>query len=46
VPYTELTDDDTRKLSQAVDALAEPLSQVGKIVVASSSSSAATTTTP
>jgi iron uptake system component EfeO len=46
VPYTELTDDDTRKLSQAIDALAEPLSQVGKIVVASSSSSAATTTTP
>jgi iron uptake system component EfeO len=34
VSYTELTDDDTRKLSQSIDALAEPLSQVGRIVVA------------
>jgi iron uptake system component EfeO len=33
VSYTELTKDDTRKLSQAIDALAEPLSEVGAIVV-------------
>jgi iron uptake system EfeUOB component EfeO/EfeM len=33
VSYTELTQADTRRLSQAVDALAEPLSQVaGRIV--------------
>lgn len=32
VTYTELTADQTRKLSQAIDALAEPLSQMGKIV--------------
>jgi iron uptake system component EfeO len=31
--YTKLTPADTRKLSAAVDALAEPLSQVGKAVV-------------
>ncbi len=35
VSYTELTPDDTRKLSQAIDALAEPLSSVGAIVVSS-----------
>jgi iron uptake system component EfeO len=29
VPYNRLTDVDTRKLSQAIDALAEPLSLVG-----------------
>jgi iron uptake system component EfeO len=29
VPYNQLTDPDTRKLAQAIDALAEPLSQVG-----------------
>jgi iron uptake system component EfeO len=45
VSYTELTNDDTRKLSQSIDALAEPLSQVGKIVVAASAAPAATTTT-
>jgi iron uptake system component EfeO len=28
-PYDRLTDADTRKLSQTIDALAEPLSQVG-----------------
>jgi iron uptake system component EfeO len=44
VSYTELTDDDTRKLSQSIDALAEPLSQVGKIVVAASAAPATTTT--
>ena len=33
VAYTELTDSDTRKLSRAIDALAEPLSRVGPIVV-------------
>ncbi len=37
VPYTALTPADTRKLSQAIDALAEPLSRVGAIVVAASS---------
>jgi iron uptake system component EfeO len=35
VSYTSLTDDDTKKLSQVVDALAEPLSQVSKQVVGS-----------
>jgi len=30
--YTDLTKDDTKKLSQAVDALAEPLSNMGKIL--------------
>jgi iron uptake system component EfeO len=34
VSYTQLTDSDTRKLSRAIDALAEPLSKVGAIVVA------------
>ena len=34
VTYTALTAADTRKLSQAIDALAEPLSRVGAIVVA------------
>jgi iron uptake system component EfeO len=29
LPYNRLTDADTRKLSQLIDALAEPLSQVG-----------------
>jgi iron uptake system component EfeO len=33
VLYTQLTPDDTKKLSAAVDALAEPLSQVAKQVV-------------
>jgi iron uptake system component EfeO len=32
VPYTALTKADTRLLSQAIDALAEPLSEVGAIV--------------
>ena len=35
VPYDRLTDADTRKLSQAIDALAEPLSQVGAKLVES-----------
>ncbi|HEY7207161.1 MAG TPA: iron uptake system protein EfeO [Gaiellaceae bacterium] len=34
VTYKALTTADTRKLSQSIDALAEPLSQVGAIVVA------------
>jgi len=34
VAYTVLDRRDTRRLSQAIDALAEPLSQVGAIVVA------------
>jgi iron uptake system component EfeO len=34
VSYTELDRRDTRRLSQAIDALAEPLSQVAAIVVA------------
>ena len=34
VSYTALTTADTRALSRAIDALAEPLSQVGAIVVA------------
>jgi iron uptake system component EfeO len=33
VPYTDLTKDDTKKLSAAIDALAEPLSKVAKNVV-------------
>jgi iron uptake system component EfeO len=33
VPYSQLTPDDTRALSQALDALAEPLSQVAEQVV-------------
>jgi iron uptake system component EfeO len=33
VSYTTLTPADTRTLSQAIDALAEPLSKVGTIVV-------------
>jgi iron uptake system component EfeO len=35
VPYNRLTDADTRKLSQAIDALAEPLSQVSAKLLAS-----------
>ena len=35
VTYTKLTPAQTRELSQAVDALAEPLSRVGAIVVSS-----------
>jgi iron uptake system component EfeO len=35
VPYTRLTPAQTRELSRSVDALAEPLSRVGAIVVAS-----------
>lgn len=31
-PYTELDEADRRELSQAVDALAEPLSQVGQVL--------------
>jgi iron uptake system component EfeO len=34
IPYTKLTSRDTRLLSQAIDALAEPLSKVAAIVVA------------
>lgn len=33
VPYTDLTAEDTRLLSQAIDALAEPLSRVAEQVV-------------
>ena len=33
--YTDLTKDDTKKLSQAIDSLAEPLSKVSKQVVGS-----------
>ena len=33
VSYTELNNEDTRALSRGIDALAEPLSQVGAIVV-------------
>ncbi|HEX3721551.1 MAG TPA: iron uptake system protein EfeO [Nitrolancea sp.] len=33
VSYTTLTDDDTRQLSQSIDALAEPLSRVAEQVV-------------
>jgi iron uptake system component EfeO len=36
VSYNALSSDQTRKLSQAVDALAEPLSNLGKIVKGSS----------
>ncbi|WP_426450715.1 iron uptake system protein EfeO [Paenibacillus sp. S-38] len=32
VSYTELTPDQTKKLSQAVDALAEPLSKMGTVI--------------
>ena len=32
VPYTDLTRADTRKLSRAIDALAEPLSNVAALV--------------
>jgi iron uptake system component EfeO len=35
VAYTTLTQDDTKQLSQAIDALAEPLSKVSKQVVGS-----------
>ncbi len=35
VAYTVLTRDDTRALAQVIDALAEPLSRVGKQVVGS-----------
>jgi iron uptake system component EfeO len=35
VSYSDLTEADTKTLSQAIDALAEPLSQVGKQVVSS-----------
>ncbi|WP_409340729.1 iron uptake system protein EfeO [Paenibacillus sp. MBLB4367] len=34
VPYNELTKDQTKKLSQAVDSLAEPLSNMGKLLEA------------
>jgi iron uptake system component EfeO len=34
VSYTELTEEDTRGLGRSIDALAEPLSRVGAIVVA------------
>jgi iron uptake system component EfeO len=34
VPYTQLTRTDTKALSQVIDALAEPLSQVSRIVLA------------
>ncbi len=30
--YTELTQEQTKKLSQAIDALAEPLSGMGKLL--------------
>ena len=33
--YTALTEADTKALAQAIDALAEPLSKVGKQVVSS-----------
>ncbi|KHE70757.1 iron uptake system protein EfeO [Halobacillus sp. BBL2006] len=32
VSYTELTEEDTQKLSKAIDALAEPLSQIGIVL--------------
>jgi iron uptake system component EfeO len=32
VLYTQLTPDDTRKMSEAVDALGEPVSQVAGVV--------------
>jgi iron uptake system EfeUOB component EfeO/EfeM len=35
VSYTALTEDDTKALSQAIDALAEPLSKVSRQVVGS-----------
>ncbi len=37
VSYAELTDADTRQLSQSIDALAEPLSRVAEIVVTAGS---------
>jgi FTR1 family protein len=37
VPYTDLTSDDTRQLSQIIDALAEPLSRVAEQVVSAGS---------
>ncbi|MGA7672256.1 MAG: iron uptake system protein EfeO [Nitrolancea sp.] len=37
VTYTELSDSDTRQLSQSIDALAEPLSRVAEIVVTAGS---------
>jgi iron uptake system component EfeO len=43
VSYEKLTSDDTRKLSQSIDALAEPLSQVGRIVVGSASTASTAT---
>jgi iron uptake system component EfeO len=30
VPYTEVTEDERRRISQSIDALAEPLSQIGQ----------------
>jgi iron uptake system component EfeO len=30
--YTELTEDDTRRMAEAVDALGEPVSQVAGVV--------------
>ncbi|SHL03757.1 iron uptake system component EfeO [Pseudonocardia thermophila] len=32
--YTELTEDDTKKMAEAIDALAEPISQVAGVVTA------------
>ncbi|WLR47231.1 iron uptake system protein EfeO [Halobacillus litoralis] len=32
VSYTDLTEEDTQKLSKAIDALAEPLSQIGTVL--------------
>jgi iron uptake system component EfeO len=32
VPYTQLTPEDTKKMSDAVDALGEPVSQVAGVV--------------
>ncbi|WP_226584636.1 iron uptake system protein EfeO [Halobacillus litoralis] len=32
VSYTDLTEEDTQKLSKAIDALAEPLSQIGMVL--------------
>jgi iron uptake system component EfeO len=37
VSYTELSESDTRQLSQSIDALAEPLSRVAEIVVTTGS---------
>ena len=33
VPYTSLSEADTRRLSEAVDALAQPISQVAPTVL-------------